>query len=220
MLAGALGCASYQGTARDVSEQALLADAGWHRVLDVELVRQRDSKDCGSAALSTVLRYWKPDGGRAVDREGIEGALRRDPSEGLTAGELRDYARQSGFSAYVIEGAFGDLQHEVDRGRPVIVGVHKPVSSGEALRHYEVFIGYHPETRHVLTLDPANGLRQNGFEGFSEEWQQAGNVMLVVMPSEGSRDSLAPRLVGCSSMRVSRAMVESFEPSSSANKWR
>jgi predicted double-glycine peptidase len=161
-----------------------MADAGWNRVFGVELVRQRESKDCGSAALSTVLRYWQPNGGRAINREGIEAALRRDSSEGLAAGELRDHARQNGFPAYVIEGAFSDLQHEVDRGRPVIVGVHKPISSGEALRHYEVFIGYHPKSRQVLTLDPANGLRQNGVDGFSDEWQQAGNVMLVVMPPD------------------------------------
>jgi hypothetical protein len=89
-------------------------------------------------------------------------------------------------------GAFSDLQHEVALGRPVIVGVHKPLSSGEALAHYEIFIGYHPTKRQVLTLDPAHGLRQNALEGFLSEWKQAGHVTLVVIPPDAPDDSRYP----------------------------
>jgi ABC-type bacteriocin/lantibiotic exporter with double-glycine peptidase domain len=134
-----------------------------------------------------VLRYWQPDAGRAVTREAIEAALREHPGDGLSARDLRDYARRSGFSAFVIKGSFTDLEHEVGVGRPVIVGVLKQLSSGEALAHYEVLIGYHCQKRRVLTLDPANGLRQDTLEAFSSEWQQAGNVTLVVMPSKHLR---------------------------------
>lgn len=177
-----LGCASYQGTAQDVSVSEVATDAGFSRIQRVELVRQRGLKDCGSAALSTVLLYWRPEGAPGLGRDAIEARLRQRPDQGLSARELRDYARQNGFSAFVLEGSFSDLEHELSLGRPVIVGVHKPLSSGEALSHYEVFIGYHPEKRQVLTLDPAHGLRRNGLEGFLTEWQSAGNVTLVVMP--------------------------------------
>jgi ABC-type bacteriocin/lantibiotic exporter with double-glycine peptidase domain len=179
----ALGCASYKGTAQSISPRALLDQAGWNRVDRVELVRQKGILDCGSSALSMVLRYWEPNAGRAVHREAIEDALRRHPGEGLSARDLRDYARRRGFLAFVIKGSFSDLEHEIDVGRPVIVGVLKQLSSGEALAHYEVFIGYHPQKHLVLTLDPANGLRQNTLEAFSTEWQQAGHVTLVVIPS-------------------------------------
>jgi predicted double-glycine peptidase len=181
-----LGCASYQGTAQDVSALDVAKDAGFRRIQRVELVRQRGVKDCGSAALSTVLRYWHPKGPPALERDAIEAGLRQRSDQGLSARELRDYARQNGFSAFVIEGAFADLTHEVSLGRPVIVGVHKPLSSGDALAHYEVFIGYHPDKRQVLTLDPAHGLRRNGLEGFLSEWKSAGNVTLVVIPPEAS----------------------------------
>jgi predicted double-glycine peptidase len=183
--ASGLGCASYQGSAQDVSHAALESQAGWQRIDSVPLVRQKGAKDCGAAALSSVLRFWDPvPGQRALERESIDAALRTDPTTGLSARELRDYARSRGFFAYVVQGSFEDLVHEVELGRPVIVGVHKPLSSGKALAHYEVFIGYHPEKQVVLTLDPAHGYRQNALDGFMREWKQTGQVTLVVIPEQ------------------------------------
>lgn len=165
---------------------------GWVRLEHVKLVRQKGIKDCGSAALSTVLEYHEPDGPATLDRAAIDTALREEPGKGLSAGQLRDYARSHGFDAFVIQGAFDDLTHEVQAGRPVIVGVHKPLSSGEALAHYEVFVGYHPERREVLTLDPARGLRQFPIDGFMQEWQSAGLVALVIMPKDATTNDTAP----------------------------
>jgi len=159
---------------------------GWVRLEHVNLVRQKGIKDCGSAALSTVLEYHEPGGPATFDRAAIDKALREQPGVGLSAGQLRDYARSQGFDAFVIQGSFEDLRHEVQAGRPVIVGVHKPVSSGEALAHYEVFVGYHPDREEVLTLDPARGLRQFPIDGFLEEWKSAGLVALVIMPKDAA----------------------------------
>jgi predicted double-glycine peptidase len=184
VLGSVSGCASYRGSSREVSPAALAEQPGWVRLDRVELVRQKGIKDCGSAALSTVLKYLEPHGPATLDRAAIDAALREEPGRGLAAGQLRDYARARGFDSFVIQGAFEDLTHEVQAGRPVIVGVHKPLSSGEALAHYEVFIGYHPERSEVLTLDPARGLRQFDVAGFLEEWRAAGQVTIVVMPKE------------------------------------
>ena len=161
---------------------------GWVRVEGVSLAHQRGTRDCGAAALSTVLEHWQQQGGhqrgsvpefRSTE---IDRALRIAPERGLAAGDLRDYARARGFPAFVILGTLRDLKHELDSGRPVIVGVHKPLSSGEVLAHYEVVIGYHEQLRQVMTLDPARGLRQNDFEGFAREWASAGRVALVIFP--------------------------------------
>lgn len=159
---------------------------GWVRIENVKLVRQKGIKDCGSAALSTVLEYHSPGGPAALERAAIDAALREEPGRGLSAEQLRDYARSHGFDAFIIKGVFDDLTHEVQAGRPVIVGVHKPVSSGEALAHYEVFVGYHPQRNEVLTLDPARGLRRFPVDGFMEEWKSAGLVALVIMPKEAA----------------------------------
>lgn len=187
------GCASYKGASREVSAATLTEQPGWVRLERVELVRQKGTKDCGSAALSTVLGYHAPHGPAALRREAIDASLREEPGQGLSAGQLRDYARSQGFDAFVIKGTLADLTHEVDAGRPVIVGVHKPLSSNEVLAHYEVFVGYHPERREVLTLDPARGLRRFDEPGFLEEWEAAGLVAIVVMPKEEQGSAPAAR---------------------------
>lgn len=179
-----VGCASYRGASREVSAAAVARQPGWVHLPEVPLVRQKGIKDCGAAALSMVLAYLSPRGAAASSREAIDAALREAPGRGLSAGELRDYARGQGFDAFVIRGTFADLTHEIESGRPVIVGVQKPLSSGEALAHYEVFVGFHPEREEVLTLDPARGLRRFDRKGFLEEWKAAGLVTLVVIPSE------------------------------------
>jgi len=186
-------CASYKGASHEVSAATLAEQPGWVRIENVELVRQRGIKDCGSAALATVLGYLHPGGPATLHREAIDAALREEPGRGLAAGQLRDYARQQGFDAFVIQGAVEDLQHEVKSGRPVIVGVHKPLSSGEALSHYEVFVGFNPERGEVLTLDPARGLRRFDLDGFVEEWEGAGHVAIVVMPKEPAGSAMWQR---------------------------
>jgi ABC-type bacteriocin/lantibiotic exporter with double-glycine peptidase domain len=190
-LGSVFGCASYRGSSREVSAAVLKEQPGWVRLQNVKLVRQKGIKDCGSAALSTVLEYHAPDEPAALDRAAIDAALREEPGRGLSAGQLRDYARSHGFDAFVIQGAFDDLAHEVQAGRPVIVGVHKPLSSGEALAHYEVFVGYHPQRHEVLTLDPARGLRQFPVDGFMQEWKSAGLVAIVIMPKDVSSATAA-----------------------------
>jgi hypothetical protein len=190
---GTSGCASYRGSALDVSQPEVAAESGWTRVEGVQLVRQKGIKDCGAAALSMVLTYWEhgrepgsraSDGSSPTSRADIDRALRREPGEGLSAGGLRDYARRRGHSAFVFQGSLADLKHELGAGRPVIVGVHKPLTSGEALAHYEVLVGIHPERKLVLTLDPARGLRENDVVGFVTEWESAGRVTLVIIPKQ------------------------------------
>lgn len=183
LVLGALswGCASYQSTARSVAPDTVRADGGWQRVEGVPAVHQRGAKDCGAAALSAVLGYWSKTA-PAPSRAQIDSALRSAPEQGLSAGALRDYARRQGLQAYVFHGTFADLQHELSLGRPVIVGVHKALSSREYLAHYEVVLGYHPARERVLTLDPAHGLREYPKSGFLAEWERTRHTTLVVMP--------------------------------------
>jgi ABC-type bacteriocin/lantibiotic exporter with double-glycine peptidase domain len=193
LCACALSCASYQGTAQDADLHTVAKDGGWQRIEHVPPVHQRGERDCGAAVLSAVLSYYEPSLGRAADRETIDTALRTKPGEGLAASSLRDYAREHGFAAYVFKGKFDDLTHELAEERPVIVGLHKPLSSDKALAHYEVFLGYHPEKERVLTFDPAHGLRENTLAGFMTEWEGAGEVTLVVMPPASADAEKAAR---------------------------
>jgi ABC-type bacteriocin/lantibiotic exporter with double-glycine peptidase domain len=173
---------------------AVTRDSGWRRVDGVPFVAQKSSQDCGAAALSGVLRFYDPELGSSAEPEKIEAALRSDGKAGLAARDLRDYARGRGFAAFVFEGTLADLEHELELGRPVIVGLTKPISSKEGMAHYEVLIGYNKERDKVLTLDPANGPRENAVKGFMAEWELAGQVTLVVFPEERATPAPAAEL--------------------------
>jgi ABC-type bacteriocin/lantibiotic exporter with double-glycine peptidase domain len=170
-------CASYRGSATDVDPKALERESGWVRLRDFPDVRQRGNKDCGAAALSSVLRYH----GLSVSSEDVEAELRPAPGRGLRAEALAEFAKQRGLDAFVFNGSLDDVRHELARDRPLIVGVAKAQDTGEWLAHYEVVIGYHPRERRVLTFDPARGLRQNTLAGFMREWQPTERVVLVFL---------------------------------------
>jgi ABC-type bacteriocin/lantibiotic exporter with double-glycine peptidase domain len=176
----ASGC--YAGTAhalspRDVAAE-IAAEPGWLVVENVPLIRQDSEADCGTAAAAMVLSYWSaPTTVAELDA--------RDPfaaAHGWRAGQLRSLLRERGFDAFVISGRLEDLAHELRQGRPVVVGVVKRYSRERALAHYEVVIGVHPARGRILTLDPADGWRENTLEGFDSEWGPSDRTTLVVLP--------------------------------------
>ena len=170
----ASGC--YMGSARSVNPSNLAGDQGWDLVDGVPDVRQIARRDCGAAALAMVLGYW----GLPVTRDQITAANLPAAEQGIRAAVLRDFVRRQGLQAFVIQGQLVDLEREVQRHRPVLVGVMKSYGR-TAFPHYEVVVGINRRTRRVLTLDPASGPRVNSREGFTAEWAAAGQVTLIVL---------------------------------------
>ena len=142
--------------------------------MNLPAVRQEGASDCGAAALAAVLAYW----GKPAAIDTIELAVDTG-SGGASAGELERYARGQGLFAYVFYADVSDLRHELEAGRPVIVGVVKPYAPGHGIAHYEVVTGYEPVRQRVLTFDPARGLRENSLSGFVAEWQPTKRVAMV-----------------------------------------
>ena len=172
----ASGC--YLGSARTATPADLApADDSWIRVEGVPPVRQIAREDCGAAALAMVLGYWA----LPVTRADISAAHPPAPEGGIRAAALRDFARRQGVEAFLIEGELADLDRELARHRPVLVGVMKRYG-GRVYPHYEVVVGVSRRQRRILTLDPANGLRVNSREGFTAEWTAAGRLTLIVFP--------------------------------------
>jgi len=182
--------ACYSGSAQTIpasSMTALARDPDWEIVSDVPFVRQQTAHDCGPAALAMVLAHFR------VPPAGAPALAGGD----VRAGTLRDVARSRGLDAYVVSGTFADLFAQVGRGRPVVVGLAKPMAftGGRALAHYEVVIGVNRARRLILSLDPAMGLRENTLEGFAREWaptQQVTIVFLGAAPSSVSLRSSPP----------------------------
>src|SRR5262249_19161737 len=150
--------ACYTGSARTVTAGGMAArarDPSWQIVEDVPFVPQRTMHDCGPAALAMVLAHFRVPAAPREPAELAQGDVR--------AGALRDAARARGLDAFVVAGTFEDLFSQVGRGRPVLVGLAKPMAltGGRALAHYEVVIGLNRSRREILTLDPAVGVREN-----------------------------------------------------------
>src|SRR5262245_10429005 len=197
--------ACYSGSAHSIPANSigtLARDPDWQIVRDVPFVAQRDDHGCGPAALAMVLAYFRvavPAADRLsfgdpkrVPNPSLDGSRRAepggDPREELArgdvrAGTLRDVARAQGLEAFVVAGTFADLFEQVGRGRPVLVGLAKPMAltGGRALAHYEVVIGLKRTRRLILSLDPAVGLRETSFEGFAREWAPTRQVTIVFL---------------------------------------
>ena len=99
---------------------------------------------------------------------------------------MRRHIKSHGLEAFLIEGKMKDLEHELGRGRPVIVGLIKPYVWNKFLSHYAVIVGLHPEQKKIVLLDPADGWRQYTFEGFEGEWLPTKRLTLVLFRQKSS----------------------------------
>jgi ABC-type bacteriocin/lantibiotic exporter with double-glycine peptidase domain len=182
--------ACYTGSARDVSAERLAqarADRSWQLVSGVPFIAQRSDADCGPAALAMVLAHF----GRPATLAEVT-ALDPPSDGGVRADALRDVARGRGLQAFVVSGTFGDLVDQIARGRPVLVGLAKPMMAGRAMAHYEVVVGINRSRGLILSLDPARGPRQNSLEGFAREWVPTHEVTLIIFAEMYGREAQRP----------------------------
>jgi len=168
------GCL-YQGAATSVDEQQLRSDRNAVHVR-VPLVRQTGDKDCGAAAVASILGFW----GETVGQEAIRLGTRTPADQPIAAGALQEYLSQRGYENFLVVGTIHDLRRELARGRPVLVGMLKPYVGDQWFSHYEVVVGISP--KHVYTMNPARGLEQYPTQGFEREWLGAKHLTLVIAP--------------------------------------
>jgi hypothetical protein len=127
-----------------------------------------------------VLGYWQ----RGGAPQEVRTALTVKPGEqGIEAARLRAVARSRGLQAFLVEGAVDDLSHEVEKRRPVIVGLVRVVGSA-AVAHYVVVAGINRRSGRLLTADPQQGWREVSLGDFLAEWERAHRLTLVVFPEE------------------------------------
>ena len=151
--------------------------------LDVPFVKQAKN-GCGAASIAMVMQFWQRQQGRlpdaASDAGEIQKALYSSGARGVYASDLERYLREQGFQAFAFEGTPGDLQHHLERGRPLIVAL-KP--AGQGALHYAVVSGLDPENHLVLVNDPAERKLLKREQGsFEREWKGAGNWILLAVP--------------------------------------
>jgi ABC-type bacteriocin/lantibiotic exporter with double-glycine peptidase domain len=179
--------ATYVGTAQPFAPEELDRDPGWIAVRNVHVVRQESRLDCGAAAIAMMVSFWTTE-----PSSRLLAALRPVRPPGLEAGRLREFARQHHLRSYLVSGTVADLERELAAGRPVLVGLYKPQRKG-SVTHYEVVVGLNRQKGIVVTLDPAEGWRQNYLINFIEEWKPSTYLTLVVVGREGAADVAASR---------------------------
>jgi predicted double-glycine peptidase len=205
MAALSFGCASYRGTASSAQPSVVAQQGQWLMVRNFPHVAQRGGEDCGAASLAAVLRFW----GHPATSESIEAALGADDNR-LQAGDMQEYARSLGLRSYVFFGTMKDVVHELEQGRPVIVGLGKMINDKKALSHYEVVVGYEPNKKQVLLLDPARGWQIDSLDGFAKEWAVSKAVTIVAFPETGAK------FVGAGATEGATAKAAPIAPSSAA----
>jgi ABC-type bacteriocin/lantibiotic exporter with double-glycine peptidase domain len=153
-------------------------------LLDVPFVKQREKNGCGVASLSMVMQYWARQQGRApsarAGQRAIEQAL--DPrARGIANTALEGYLRASGYRTFAFSGRWGDLRENLEKGRPLIVGLGPEGKKGPL--HYVVVAGIDWEHDFVFLNDPAERKLFRVDRGrFEREWQVTGNWTLLAVP--------------------------------------
>jgi hypothetical protein len=177
LLAFAAGCSPF-GTSVAFQPESFDRDPNWRHATKVPLVSQEGPSDCGAAALSAVLLYWNLPASVDEVRRGCPSA-----PDGIKAGELRSFARGKGLKAFLIEGSRVDLENELSKRRPVLVGM--ALQQGDSLlTHYEVVVGIHRQDQRIVTLDPARGWREWSWEDFDRLWSPARRLSLVCFKAD------------------------------------
>ncbi|WP_018864399.1 MULTISPECIES: cysteine peptidase family C39 domain-containing protein [Thioalkalivibrio] len=175
--------------------------------LEVPYVRQTSRTDCGSAALASVMEYYR---GSAYSPHALSDQYPHASPRGYSLGELREIAREHGFAAFVVPGDESFLRSHLERGRPLIVPLQ--VRQGDAdLRgtpgvfarlierrgdqeqdsgydHYVVVVGMDDSRGKVLAMDPARGPVEIDFGDFATAWERMHHaVLLLGLDDQGRR---------------------------------
>ena len=146
--------------------------------------RQDTSFSCGPACLEACASYFGIEVPEATLREWADA----DPDEGTEADDLAEAARALGLEADVRTGmTVEDVHACLMAGCPVIVGLQAYGAAAEEEAgdsgHYEVAMGYDPETGTVTLQDPARdpeaGRTEMPAAKFEDVWKladEAGNI--------------------------------------------
>jgi predicted double-glycine peptidase len=153
-------------------------------------VRQDERYACGEACLAAVAAYWEVP--LAAFREKFSSLPREASGPGLQA-----QAEALGLQAVVYRGSVDDLRDNLQKGRPLIVMIPKPVSPamppggllGRLARsisehaphppHWVIVLGVRRDGA-VILHDPASGPLTIQQPKFVADWAAEGNACVLV----------------------------------------
>ena len=152
--------------------------------IDVPFIRQ-DRDGCGSASLAMVLRYWQSKkfsvSEDRTDPARIQRELYQPKLRGISASQMEQYVRDSGFDAFAFRADWSDIRQNIAKGRPLIAGL-KPRNEPA---HYVVVVGAAPDESAALVNDPERGkLVRIARRDFEKAWKGTDNWTLLAVPKQ------------------------------------
>lgn len=168
-----------------IDEDALL-------ITRIPPVIQDDKYSCGVACVASVLFYW----GKPFPPDGsLDASLF---ARHLSGKHLKQIADAAGLNAFSYSGSMGDLYENIEKGRPIIVMIRKPVDprirfSNIVLllidndlfggSHWVIVVGFNGKAD-VIIHDPALGKLVIKRSLFEKWWESKKNLCLLVAPTE------------------------------------
>jgi predicted double-glycine peptidase len=149
--------------------------------LEVPLFRQ-EKNGCGAASVAMVAHYWSKHGahpaGTIPAPEEVYRQLYDKEKKGILLSDMKRYFEDRGFHAFSLRGQWSDLERNISKGRPIIVGLNR--NKAERL-HFAVLIGAGNDQ--VWLNDPTRKrphvLKRAEFE---KQWAAAERWMLIAAP--------------------------------------
>lgn len=164
---------------------AARADSAPGVMLDVPFVAQ-PKNGCGAASIAMLMQYWERGAAVHSDRADvatIQRALYSKDAKGIFASAMERYFAQAGFRTFAIRGRWSDLRENLEKGRPLIVGL-APEGPHDPL-HYVVVAGMDWAHNWVFVNDPAQRkLMKMERADFEKQWTVTGDWTLLVVPKQ------------------------------------
>lgn len=136
-------------------------------------------KQCGAAALATVLAYYQ----KPVTAQQLEDYLYIPGKEGSLAIEIVAQARQQGMLVYVIDPDLNAILKEVSAGHPVLVMQNLGLSWLPQW-HFAVVIGFDLAGGNIILRSGNDKRRVVAIKTFWNTWQRANTWGIVITPPE------------------------------------
>ena len=141
--------------------------------LDVPRMRQPNANACLAACAACVSTYWAV----TSTPQSVIADLGKPPRGGYAIGDMRDWARDRGFAAYVLAGDLAILREHLAKGRPLIAVLEKKPGRTHAV----VVAGVAPDGRLLALMDPAQGRNTVlPFSIFQQQWARARQAILLI----------------------------------------
>lgn len=158
--------------------------------LNVPIVLQQDSKQCGVAVLTMVSSYYNK---KLPNAELQDLVALADKQNSLSGANLVQALKRSGYFVALFSGTMDEtptgLRYNISRGRPLIVMLQHEIDAIK-FQHYVVLMGYYDKSGDWLIADPQLGKRFIKAKTFMKDWAATGFFTLLTMPESNNQTSL------------------------------